>query len=97
MSALRPKETKLLREALGLTGRNKITYRNSYYAAGWDAEVWEGLIERGLAVEDKDGATGLSRLFRATRAGFEAVKRNKEKLGPDEEAMMARFEREGAA
>lgn len=93
---LTPKETNMLRHALGLTGRNKITYRNTYYAAGWDADVWDGLVARGLAIEDKDGGTSLSRLFRATRAGFEAVKRNGEKLGPDEERTMKAREAEAA-
>lgn len=93
---LTPKETNMLRHALGLTGRNKITYRNTYYAAGWDAEVWDGLISRGFAIEDKDSATPLTRCFRATRAGFAAVQRKGEKLGPDEERAMRQREAEAA-
>lgn len=92
---LTPGEEKKIRHALGLNGRAKITYRNFYYAAGFDADAWRELVKRGLAVEGKSGQ--LATWFHVTRAGWEAVKRKKEKLGPDEEAMMAKFEREGAA
>ena len=83
MSALRPKETKLLREALGLTGRSKIADRNGKYVIGHDVEAWQHLAMLGLAVENEHSRTPLSRYYHVTRAGFEAVRSDREKLNPD--------------
>lgn len=79
---LRPKETKLLRDALGLTGRTKIADRYGKHVFGHDVEAWQNLVKLGYAVEHKPGHTPLSRYFFVTIAGFEAVKSGREKLGP---------------
>lgn len=92
MTSLTPKETHVLRPALGLYDRSKITYRNRYYAGGFDAETWRGLVTRGLAYEGNTDPHGT--WFMASRAGFEAVQRKGEKLGPDEVKQFERWERE---
>lgn len=96
MTVLTPKETNMLRLALGLKGRNKIANRNTFFAAGWDAEVWQGLIARGLAVEDKALSTPMSMCFRATKAGFEAIALKGERLSPEISETMDRMGREAA-
>ncbi len=94
---LRPKETKILRHALGLTGRNKISDRFGSYATGADIETWRHLVELGLAVENEQSRTPLSRYYHVTRAGFEAVKGDREKLNPDVAERMDCLVREKAA
>lgn len=80
---LRPKEAKLLREALGLVGRSKIADRNGKYASGHDIETWHHIASLGYAVERTESRTNFSTYFYVTRAGFEAVKGDREKLNPD--------------
>ncbi len=94
---LRPKETKLLRHALGLTGRSKVADRFGAYATGPDIETWLHLVELGLAVENEHSRTPLSRYYHVTRAGFEAVRSDREKLNPDVADLMDGLERGRAA
>ncbi len=87
---LNPIETNLLRSALGLTHRSKITYRNRFLAGYEDIPRWRRLVARGLAREGAKQDTNV--WFSVTREGFEAVKRQGDKLGPDEDAQMARWD-----
>ena len=88
MTTLTPKETNMLRHALGLKGRNKVANRNYIFAAGWDAEVLQSLVEPGLVIVDDDLSTDMSRRFIVTRKGFEAVAGKGERLSPDIEKAM---------
>lgn len=94
---LRPKETKLLRHALGLTGRNKISDRFGSYATGADIETWNHLVRLNMAIENEQSRTPLSRYFYVTKAGFEAVKSDREKLNPDVAERMENLVRGKAA
>jgi hypothetical protein len=91
---LTPKETELLRSALGLHPRSKTTCKNEYRAGSFDIARWRGLVARGYAIEGS--STKISTAFHVTRKGFEAVKKNGEKLGPDEERAMRQREAEAA-
>lgn len=87
---LTTKETELLRHALGLNPRSKVTYRNAFLAGPFDIDRWQSLVGRGYAIEGRKQSLGT--YFHVTRKGFEAVQRKGEKLGPDEEAMLERME-----
>jgi hypothetical protein len=91
---LTTKEAELLRHALGLNPRSKVTYRNAFLAGPFDQERWHSLVERGYAIEGHKQSLGV--YFHVTRKGFEAVKKNGDKLGPDEERAMKAREAEAA-
>lgn len=91
---LTTKETELLRHALGLNPRSKITCKNERRAGSFDIPQWRSLVARGYAIEG--ASTRISTAFHVTRKGFEAVKRNGEKLGPDEERTMKAREAQAA-
>lgn len=80
------KQVKLVRHAIGLDGRSKVTYRNHFCVGreGEDHSDWDKLVESGLATARRNvQAYGGMDIFCATREAATMVLRDGERLEAD--------------
>ncbi len=86
-SVLTPDEIELARHALGLSCRNKVSYRNHFVTdpEGADGKVWEAMVARGDAYSRPGSElTGGDTLYWLSPAAARAVLRRGEKLCPED-------------
>jgi hypothetical protein len=83
-----PAQRDLARHALGLTGRQQTSYRNSFVAGPNhdDFAIWQQMVTQGLATrrDAKSLPFGGNHLYRLTPAGARAALLPGEALDPED-------------
>lgn len=83
-------EITLIRHALGL-GSSKKTFRNYFCAGGENLVVWDGLVEKGLAVK-KESELYCGPMFFVRKLGALIVLKEEESISKDEMKLFNQIE-----